>query len=204
MTVWPRVSHPPQEVDDATLVEQSRRFPDQFAVLYDCYFPEIYRYVAGRLGTQVADDLAAETFLVAFRKRESFDGARGQVRAWLYGIATNLVAQHRRSETRRLQALQRTPVERVTDPGHEDLVAQRLAAAGVQGQLASALAALSEADRDVLILTALAGLGYEEIAQALDIPPGTVGSRLNRARRKLRGALGGVNPMQEDFGDADG
>ncbi|MGP3960965.1 RNA polymerase sigma factor [Nonomuraea sp. 3N208] len=204
MTALPRVSHPPQEIDDATLVEQSRRFPDRFAVLYDCYFPEIYRYVAGRLGTQVADDLAAETFLVAFRKRESFDGARGQVRAWLYGIATNLVAQHRRSEARRLQALQRTPVERLTDTGHEDLVAQRLAAAGVQGQLASALAVLSEADRDVLILTALAGLGYEEIAQALDIPLGTVGSRLNRARRKLRSALGGVNPMHQDFGDADG
>ncbi len=83
-------------------------------------------------------------------------------------------------------------------------MAQRLAAAGMQEQLASALAALSEADRDVLILTALAGLGYEEIAQALDIPPGTVGSRLNRARRKLRAALGGVNPMHEDFGDADG
>jgi RNA polymerase sigma factor (sigma-70 family) len=61
-----------------------------------------------------------------------------------------------------------------------------------------------EGEQDVLILTALAGLGYEEIAQALDIPLGTVGSRLNRARRKLRGALGGVNPMNEDFGDADG
>ncbi|SDI46235.1 RNA polymerase sigma-70 factor, ECF subfamily [Sinosporangium album] len=204
MMALPRVSQPPHGIDDATLVEQSRRFPDRFAVLYDRYFPEIYQYVAGRLGTQVADDLAAETFLVAFRKQESFNGARGQVRTWLYGIATNLVAQHRRSEARRLQALQRTPVERVTDSGHEDLVAQRLVAVGARGQLASALEVLSEADRDVLLLTALAGLGYEEIAQALDIPPGTVGSRLNRARRKLRGALGGVNPLQEDFGDADG
>ncbi|GII96244.1 RNA polymerase sigma factor [Sinosporangium siamense] len=214
MTVRPQVSHltrevddqeiDDQEVDDAALVEQSHHSPERFAVLYDRYFPEIYRYVAGRLGTQVADDLAAETFLVAFRKRESFDAARGQVRAWLYGIATNLVAQHRRSEARRLQALQRTAGERVTDSGHEDLVAQRLTAAAVQGRLASALAALSAADRDVLVLTALAGLGYEEIAQALGISPGTVGSRLFRARRKLRDALGGVNPMRKDFGDADG
>ena len=65
---------------------------DEFAALYDQHFPDIYRYVAGRLGRDVADDIAADTFVVALRRRGSFDAARGGVRPWLFGIATNLVA----------------------------------------------------------------------------------------------------------------
>ncbi|GAA4207178.1 RNA polymerase sigma factor [Streptosporangium oxazolinicum] len=191
----------PTRIGDAELIERSRDHPDLFAVLYDRYFVEIHRYAAGRLGSQIADDVAAETFLVAFRRRESFDPARGTVRPWLYGIATNLVAQHRRSEMRRLEALQRAPVTGEADEGHEERVAARLAAAGVQGPLASALRRLPDGDRDVLLLVALADLSYEEVSQTLRIPFGTVGSRLNRVRRKLRTALGGVNPM---IGDSDG
>ncbi|MFF5204866.1 RNA polymerase sigma factor [Streptosporangium sp. NPDC000396] len=188
-------------LDDATLIEQSWHRPDVFAVLYDRYFGEIHRYVTGRLGTQIADDLAAETFLVAFRKRRSFDPTRGAVRPWLYGIATNLLAQHRRSETRRLEAFQRSPTDDVTDGGHEESVTARVAAASAQGRLAAALEHLPDGDRDVLLLVALADLSYEEVAQTLDIPFGTVGSRLNRVRRKLRAALGGINPM---IGGSDG
>lgn len=191
----------PVTVDDAALIEQSWRRPDVFAVLYDRYFDEIYRYLAGRLGPHIADDLAAETFLVAFRKRRSYDAARGAVRPWLYGIATKLLAQHRRSETRRLSAFQRAPVDVLADDGPEDRVTTRVAAANAQGRLASALERLSHGDRDVLLLIALADLSYEEVAQVLDIPFGTVGSRLNRARKKLRAALGGTNPM---IGGSDG
>jgi RNA polymerase sigma-70 factor (ECF subfamily) len=78
---------------------------DRFAALYDQHFPDIYRYVAGRLGRDVADDIAADTFVVALRRRQSFDAERGGVRPWLFGIATKLVAQHRRQETRRYRAL---------------------------------------------------------------------------------------------------
>jgi RNA polymerase sigma-70 factor (ECF subfamily) len=191
----------PAKIDDAALIEQLLHRPDLFAVLYDRYFGEIHRYAAGRLGTEIADDLAAETFLVAFRKRQSFDPVRGAVRPWLYGIATNLVAQHRRSEARRLEAFQRTPPDDVTDDGHDDRVAARVAAAGAQGRLAAELGRLSDGDRDVLLLVALADLSYEEVARTLAIPFGTVGSRLNRVRRKLRAALGGVNPM---IGGSDG
>ncbi|NUW43782.1 RNA polymerase sigma factor [Nonomuraea rhodomycinica] len=191
MTAPPGV---PVRADDAALIEESWRRPDAFAVLYDRYFGDVYRYVAGRVGTQVADDLAAETFVVAYGKRATFDPGRGAVRAWLFGIATNLVAQHRRSETRRLEALRRTPAEDGTDGGHEDRVAARLLAAGARGRLAAELRRLPDHDRDVLLLVALADLNYEEVAQALDIPSGTVGSRLNRVRRKLRAALGGADP----------
>jgi RNA polymerase sigma factor (sigma-70 family) len=63
--------------------------------------------------------------------------------------------------------------------------------------LAAALAALEAGDRDVLLLVALADLGNREVAQALGIPYGTVGSRLNRARKRLREALGGANPAAD-------
>ncbi|WP_214107657.1 RNA polymerase sigma factor [Acrocarpospora catenulata] len=174
--------------------------PDGFAALYDRHFAEIYGYVAARLGRQVADEVAADTFLTAYRKRHSFDPARGEVRPWLYGIATRLVSDHRRSETRRLRALLRLPADGEAENGHEDRVATRVDAAGVQGRLAAALAELSDGDRDALLLVALAGLTHEETARALDIPAGTVGSRLNRARRKVRAALGGSNPLEESNG----
>ncbi|WP_259404823.1 MULTISPECIES: RNA polymerase sigma factor [unclassified Microbispora] len=191
----------PADLDDAVLIERSWHRPELFAALYERYFGEIHRYAAARLGTQVADDLAAETFLVAFRKRDGFDPARGSVRPWLYGIATNLVAQHRRSESRRLEAFQRAPVDRGAVSGHEDRVAARVTAASAQGPLAAGIAGLSDGDRDVLLLVAIAGLSHEEISQTLGIPAGTVGSRLSRVRRKLRGALGGVNPL---IGGTDG
>ncbi|MEV0387513.1 RNA polymerase sigma factor [Nonomuraea sp. NPDC050643] len=186
----------PALFDDAELIERSWQHPDSFAELYDRHFGDIYRYVAGRIGTQVADDVAAETFLVAFRKRETFDPGRGTVRGWLFGIVTNLIGHHRRSEIRRLELLQRASATSGTtaDPGHEDRVTAWVTAAGLRGLLAAELGRLPDGDRDVLLLVALAGLSHEEIAQTLDIPFGTVGSRLNRVRGKLRAALGGVNP----------
>ena len=77
----------------------------RFAEIYEQYFPAIYQYVAGRLGRHIADDLAAETFVVAFRERHSSNPGRGAIRPWLLGIATNLVARHRRSEGRRYRAI---------------------------------------------------------------------------------------------------
>jgi RNA polymerase sigma factor (sigma-70 family) len=162
--------------------------PEDFGAVYDEHFPDVYRYIAGRLGRDVADDIAADTFVVALRRRHSFDPARGGVRPWLFGIATKLVAQHRRQETRRYRALGRVRVEEVID-GHENRVVNWVAAEGLQPRLAKAIAALSKGDRDVLLLNALCDLSHQEIAQALGIPYGTVGSRLSRARGKVRSVL---------------
>jgi RNA polymerase sigma-70 factor (ECF subfamily) len=185
--------HTARNTDDAEMVKRSRSDPDRFTAVYDRYFAVIHRYVAGRLGTQTADDLTAETFLIAFRKRDRFDATRGAVRPWLFGIATKLVAQHRRAETRRYQALARAG----SDPGdspvaesHENRVVAQVTAQGFQPRLARALADLSRQERDVVLLVALSELSHQEVAQALAIPYGTVGSRLNRARRKLRSTLG--------------
>jgi RNA polymerase sigma factor (sigma-70 family) len=177
--------------EPAPAVDRTAPPPQDFADLYDAYFPDIYRYVAGRLGRDLADDIAADTFLIALRKWDSFDFARGAVRPWLYGIATHLLAQHRRKETRRYRALARMDTGGVVD-SHEARVVSWVAAEGLQPQLARALAALSTGERDVLLLVALCDLSHDEVAQALEIPYGTVGSRLSRARKKVRTALGHV------------
>ncbi|ACY99863.1 MULTISPECIES: RNA polymerase sigma factor [Thermomonospora] len=178
--------------DDRALIERSRERPELFAAVYDRYFVEIHRYLARRLGADVADDLAAEVFLTAFEKRAHFDAARGRLRPWLYGIATTLIARHRRAEKRRYRALARmVPHEAAED--HGDRVAARVTAQALR--LAPAVRKLASGDRDVLLLVVLGGLSYAEVAEALGIPLGTVGSRMNRARRKLRRSLGESNPL---------
>ena len=93
-------------LDDAAVIEASRAEPDRFASLFDRHAPYIHRYLARRVGRQAADDLVAETFLVAFRKRAGYDRRYRDARPWLYGIATNLVAQHRREEARQFRLRQ--------------------------------------------------------------------------------------------------
>jgi RNA polymerase sigma-70 factor (ECF subfamily) len=198
VTVTHRVSDPAR-TDDSTVIEQSHKDPERFGEIFDAHFAEIHRYVMSRLGPGPAEDVVADTFLTAFRKRARYDASRGSVRTWLYGIATNLVGKHRRTEVRALRALGR----RGPDPdaeGHEDRVAAQVSAQGLRPEIAAAIAALNRGERDVLLLVALAGFSHDEIAAALGIPYGTVGSRLNRARRKLREALGGTNPMLDQEG----
>lgn len=161
---------------------------EAFAAVFDAYFDEIHRYVAHRLGPDNAEDIVAETFLIAYRKRAQYDPARAAARTWLYGIATKLVGRHRRQEARTLRALGRYATDLDT-PGHEERVIVQVAAESLRHDLAAALAALDQRDRDVVQLLALAGLSHEEVAVALGIPNGTVRSRLNRARKKLRSSL---------------
>ncbi|MEV6874989.1 sigma-70 family RNA polymerase sigma factor [Amycolatopsis sp. NPDC051128] len=154
---------------------------ESFTEVHDRHFAAIYRYVAGRLGAQAAEDVAAETFLVAFDRRKTFDATRGDPRAWLFGIATNLVSRHRRKEARHYRALSRLETPRPAE-GHENRVV-------MAGHVGKALSRLSAGERDVLLLVALADLGYSEVGEALGISPGTVGSRLTRARKKLAPVL---------------
>jgi RNA polymerase sigma-70 factor (ECF subfamily) len=179
-------------LSDADLIRRSWAEPECFAGLFDRYGEQIHRYVARRLGTVEADDIVAETFLAAFRRRTSYDPGRPLARPWLYGIATTLIAQHLRDEQRYYRALARTGVDPLPEP-MADAVVRRVAAQELQRRLAGALAALAARDRDVLLLVAWGGLGHDEIAEALSVPVGTVASRLHRARRKLRAALPGLD-----------
>jgi RNA polymerase sigma-70 factor (ECF subfamily) len=86
--------------DDAAVIESSWLEPERFADLFDRHAPHLYRYLARRAGREVADDLVAETFLAAFAKRDRYDLSHADARPWRYGIATNLVGQHRRDQVR--------------------------------------------------------------------------------------------------------
>ncbi|WP_243711159.1 RNA polymerase sigma factor [Actinomadura sp. KC216] len=182
-------------MDDSAVLRSSLREPERFGVIFDAYFAEIHGYAARRLGPDAAADVASQTFLEAFRGRGRYDASRAAVRTWLYGIATNVIGRHRRAEVRGLRARER--LGGVQDAGHAERVDEQVSAQGLRGRLAGAIAGLSGGDRDVLLLVALADLSHQEVAAALDIPYGTVGSRLNRARRKVREALGGTNPMRD-------
>jgi RNA polymerase sigma-70 factor (ECF subfamily) len=157
-----------------------------FADAFRAEFPALQRYLRRRVGAAAADELAAETFAVAYARWDSFDASR-PLRPWLYGIASNL-AQHRwRSERRKLRAYARTGVDPVTSDLDDAL--ERADAGAQRRRLAAALAALRDEDRDILLLHAWAGLTDAEIATALSIPVGTVKSRLHRTRAQLGNRL---------------
>jgi RNA polymerase sigma factor (sigma-70 family) len=186
-------AEPDADADDATVIQLSRREPEQFTVLFRRHAPHIQRYVIRRLGSDAADDIVAETFLLAFRQRDRYDPARADARPWLYGIATNLIGRHRRAEVRLYRALARTGADPVCEP-FTDRVDDRVSA-GQAGQLiAAALAGLPAELRDTLLLAAWSNLSYEQIALALHVPVGTVRSRLSRARTRLRRTLGDADP----------
>jgi RNA polymerase sigma factor (sigma-70 family) len=159
----------------------------EFGRLFAAYARPLHRYLARRVGTDIANDLVSETFLVALNHRHDYDPRRGVVRSWLYGIATNLLRRHVRDEVRKLRAVSRAAGHAAGhETGHDGLVAARVDAATMAASLAGALAELSERDRDVLLLTSWAGLGPTEIADVLEVPVGTVRSRLHRVRKWLR------------------
>ena len=174
---------------DADLVASSLHTPLAFGAVFDRHYDFVHRYLARRVGLDVADDLASETFTTAFRVRARYDLAHADARPWLLGIATNLVRHHRRAEVRRFRAYERVEVAQSAGIEEDALVA-RADAAAAGPQVARALSRIPDADRDALLLLAWADLTYEEIARALGIPIGTVRSRIHRARRRLRELLG--------------
>ena len=170
-------------VGDGLAISRSLSAPEAFSAIFDRHFRTIYRYLLRRIGHDRAEDLASQTFTVAFQRRADYRLDVEDARPWLYGIATKLLANDRRAEQRRLEALDRLGSEGRTD------VAPIGAEVGVESGLGRALARLDPDQRDVLLLHAWAGLSYEEIADSLGVALGTVGSRLSRARSSLRSEL---------------
>ncbi len=160
-----------------------------FDALFARHHDRVRRYVVSRVGPDVADDVVADTFVEAFRSRVKFDAARGEDAApWLLGIATNMLARHRSTERRWLERRARALVERPAE-SFEDGIATRADARGLRAELLAAVAALPERERAPLLLHVLGGCSYEEVAHALDIPIGTVRSRISRGTARLRQEL---------------
>jgi RNA polymerase sigma-70 factor (ECF subfamily) len=155
----------------------------EFGAVFECYHPPIWRFLARSAGRQVADELAGEVFLIAPRRRSSYDPERGSVPSWLYGIAANLLRDRTRRAARGRRAVLRLAGRReadgVTLPAEHD----------ESDAVLACLRSLGDQDREVLVLFAWERLSYEEIAAALAVPIGTVRSRLARARARLRDAM---------------
>lgn len=170
---------------DAELIALSRRDPASFGVLFDRHYDAVRRYAVARLGPDDGEEVAAQTFLVALEQRARYDPSRPDARPWLFGIATNLVRRTYRHHARSFRATSRLR-GRVTVPADETELADLRQDVR---PVADAVEHLPDADRDVLLLYVWSDLAYGQIAEALDIPVGTVRSRLHRARRTLRAEL---------------
>ncbi|CAN5230244.1 RNA polymerase sigma factor [soil metagenome] len=187
-------------ISDGEIIKRSLDQRAAFAELYDRHERVVYRYSVRRIGTNHADDITSETFLVAFSRRHDFTGV-DDARPWLLGIATTLMHQYSRLEAKAWKGMLASDLARV-DVDEFEAVNSRLDAKSVTRRIGKAIAGLPAGDRDVLLLHAFGDLGYEGIGLALSIPLGTVRSRLNRARRKLRTAIdpAASRDKEEDHG----
>jgi len=172
---------------DAEVIGRSLGEPEAFGLIYDRHAATLLRFLGRRVGAEVAEGLLGEVFRIAFERRKTFDPSRASALPWLYGIGSNLLLKHRRGEARRLRASARMAAAgEATD--------RRAGAAALDARLlfprvAHAIEALPDGEREALLLFAWEDLSYQSVAEALELPIGTVRSRLNRARAQLRELL---------------
>jgi RNA polymerase sigma-70 factor (ECF subfamily) len=188
----------PAEPTDAQQIEASLTDPSAFTVLFERHAGPVYRYIVTRVGPRDAEDLVGDTFATAFGARSGYDLRRPDARPWLFGIATNLARHYWRAEARRLA---RDTASTSGVDVHRDHSDEAVARAYFESQsepIAKALGQLDDSYIDVLLLVAGSGFSYEEVSVALDIPVGTVRSRLSRARSHLRELLGDAGQYLDD------
>ncbi|HEY3764549.1 MAG TPA: RNA polymerase sigma factor [Gaiellales bacterium] len=171
---------------DAGVIERSLRDPQAFGELFDRHWGAVHRYCGSRAGSD-GEGLAAETFRLAFDRRATYDTERADALPWLLGLATNLIRNHLRERSRGTRAVGRLDPSPTAD--HADAAIDRAEAALLGPVLTAALEGIGCDDRDALLLIAWNDLSYHEVAEALDIPVGTVRSRISRARLRLRTRL---------------
>jgi RNA polymerase sigma factor (sigma-70 family) len=157
----------------------------QFARLYAEQGADVLAYLLRRTAQpDDAAELLAETFLVAWRRLEDVPSG-AEARLWLYGVARNTLANHRRGNLRRVRLAERLQAEVSTGmPASGALDAEGTAILG-------ALKLLDKVDQEVLLLAGWEELTPSEIAKVLEIKTGTARGRLYRARRRLRKKLAG-------------
>jgi RNA polymerase sigma-70 factor (ECF subfamily) len=177
------------------LVDGLRRDdPEALAALFDRHGDRIYNHCFRATGDWAeAEDATATVFLEVWRHRSRVRLHEGSALPWLYGVATNVcrnLTRSRRRQRRALAALSSPPIE----PDHAERVTERVGSAERMQAVLAAIGDLPAGDREVLALVAWAGLTYEQAAAALDVPVGTVRSRLSRARARL-------HELTDDQGD---
>jgi RNA polymerase sigma-70 factor (ECF subfamily) len=156
-----------------------------FRGLFDSHFADVWRFARRRVGSAAdADDVTAETFATAWRRRDRLPPGEG-ARLWLFGVARNVLANRRRADARRRRLHLRLVATRL-----DETVAPPEPGVG----LPAALAALGDAEREVLIMRHWDGLAVQDIATLLGCTPNAVSLRLHKARRRLAGLLDAKDP----------
>jgi RNA polymerase sigma-70 factor, ECF subfamily len=171
---------------------RERRFTDLFAVTY----PAVVRFVERRVHPSHAEDIAAEVFLVLWRRLDDVPADAEDARAWLFGVARLTLMARMRGERRRQALAVRIAVDRrghAHDSVDPDLVARRL-------DLAQAWTLLSSVDQEALALSVWDGLDAPRAARVLGISPVAYRLRLSRARKALRAHLKALSPTSTATG----
>lgn len=170
---------------DAGIVSRSTNGDAKaFGELFWRHNGAVHAYLARRAGRDTADDLVAEVWLRAFRDRSNFDLRYVDARPWLYGIARNVLNAHWRQLSKAPPLL---PVV-VSDPWPE--FEKQIDEGERRTDLVNALNALSDDEREVLLLVAWERMSSASIALMLDVPASTIRNRLHRARTIMRAGLG--------------
>jgi RNA polymerase sigma-70 factor (ECF subfamily) len=176
------------DLSDRALWQRAREGDGSaFGVLFERHAGRIYNYCFRRTADwALAEDLTSSTFLVAWRSHGRAPLQAESALPLLYGIATNALRNQRRSLRRRREAFARLPLERAEEIDFAEDASTRLDDQAAMRQLLRLFGQLPGREQDVVALCDWSGLSYEEAAAALDIPIGTVRSRLARGRRRLR------------------
>jgi len=187
-----------ERIDDETLWGQAAEGEDDaFAEIYRRYADRLHGYLFRRCASYAqAQDLTSVVFLEAWRRRGEVRFDDGSVAGWLYGVAGNVLRSSRRSIRRYDAALRRLPTDG-DEPDLADDVASRVDDEARMAEVLRALDQLPVAERELLALTAWSGLSLTEIAALLDVPVGTVKSRLARLRVRVRGLVADADGLPE-------
>jgi len=153
--------------------------------LYVEHAADLHAYASRRVGRDLADDVVAETFRRVLEHLGSFDARRGIERAWVFGIATNVLRNHHRSEVRRLRAIARAGHRHELSADPLLATASKVDAERRLVDVLDAAADLDVADYEVLVLVAWEGLSSREVGAILGVDPTTVRTRMHRIRQRL-------------------
>jgi RNA polymerase sigma factor (sigma-70 family) len=175
--------------DDAVLWQAAATDPEAFGELYERHVRAVFAFCARRTGdVGLAEDLTSVVFLEAWRRRRSVQITGSSALPWLLGTANNVSRNARRSLRRHRAALLRLPVSGSSASAEDDAIA-RLDAEHAQAAALRVINDLSQDQQDVVHLVLWSGVSYEEAAQVLGVPVGTVRSRVARARAQLGESL---------------
>ncbi|MBC7594962.1 MAG: sigma-70 family RNA polymerase sigma factor [Kineosporiaceae bacterium] len=176
-------------ISDSTLIAASIDDGELFATIFDRHIQAVYRFAASRSDRRGAEDVASEAFTIAFANRHKFRPS-ASARPWLIGIAINVMRKRRDHGHLAKRTLEKFCIGEIAysqDP--LTLIEQTETEASTRAQVAEALLSLADRDREALLLFTWDDLSYEDIAECLSVPLGTVRSRIHRARAHVREAV---------------